>query len=146
MLAVTSLESRQPKLPELKTFQDLFLEYRPRFDLDPGRIKEIRLAQKDNWYPERGRRNYPCYLTGFLTIAFRDGSREHIDVLQVSPVVIDYFQNNVLGVGSDRMNFEVIEHKRSKYASVILHHSLIIGSHFLAEIKRDSIPHFGKEP
>ena len=102
-----ALEPRVPKFPEIITFQEIFLEYRPRKDLNPAtaRQREIRLSQKKSWFNPR---ETPCYLQGYLSMTLLDGGYEYLDVLQVAPFVLEFFQEHVLGVSADRVYFTVI--------------------------------------
>lgn len=77
-------------------------------------------------------------LSSYLAISGPSGHRS-LNVVEVSPSVVDYFTEHVLVINDDALHFDLTELEDGK-TLVCLQHNQIIGSHWLAYIETDSIP------
>ena len=119
--------------PEAKRWEDLFEEAIPH-DPRPGVFAPILVE-----WPcpdQHGRPEPPLQLSSFCAVDGRPGYQ----CLQVKPKqeVIDWISDNMLRI-SDHLSFRVVIREGGE-ALVVVSHSCIIGSRWLALIDADSVP------
>jgi len=126
----TVLNGRELKFAG-KSFSDLFPK---TSEWEHGKLNPETIAEMPGWDSREG---YTCALSNYCAINGVGGY--HGILVTPSDEVVQYFRDHVLHVPCDTLSFKVVVRDNGT-ALIIMNHSQIIGSHWLALVDADTIP------
>lgn len=128
------LHDKKIVFPDVTDFAELFDDVK-QHNGESRTLLTLPSWEQGTW-SDKGKKK-TCKVSGYLAIRGLEGHRS-FDV-NARPAVLDYVKSSMLHGSYDTIHFEIIEWDNGE-CLVTAQYSQIIGSHYLAIIRADTVP------